>query len=397
MEKQKLSKRWQTLEVFRAVAVVMMVIAHILMFWFMPNRATVLASIPQAKMIMSWLLTPIGFFVFSIPIVAGAALRFSFQSTWDNLRQKLTWKQKPYLFQDIGKRGLILLLIGYGVNLLASGLNYLQFGFGFQILSNVLLFFALAIFATTLLLKFLNIYWLGGFGILAIAAAPFLSSVAFTGKTPYIWMLFFGDSEVYSFWPFFPWVGVVIFGFLTAQFYLTLKNKKHFCQILGGVGIIFFLAALLSGVWFQNIESFNSWSRAFFQPPTLRIIGQLGVFSLLVASLEFFLSKREAVYKPYGFINTFSRGILYIYIFNLTFGMWLANFFQTHFTDADVFKMHNTIPNYPVGGGEVVATEVIKSFLILFLVIVLQLILSYGLGVLRVYLKGKYRDKFLMR
>lgn len=393
MEQTKLSRRWKPLEVFRAVAVVMMVIGHILIVWFMSDRATVLASIPQAKPYMAVLLTIIGFFVFSIPIVAGAALRFSFNSTWDELRQKLTWKKRPYLFRDIGKRGLILLLIGYGVNLLASLLNYLQFGFGFQILSNVLLFFALSIFVITLLLKLLNIYWLGGFGILAIASAPFLSRVVFAGKTPYIWMIFFGDSEVYSFWPFFPWVGVVIFGFLTAQLYLTLKNKRDFSKILGGVGILFFLAALLSGVWFQNIESFNSWSRAFFQPPTLRIIGQLGVFSLLIASLEFFLGKRAAVYKPYGFINTFSRGILYIYIFNLTFGIWLANLIKINFTDAGVFTLHNTMPGYPFLPEVVPAMW--QSAGVLFLVLILQLALSYGLGVARVYFKNKYRKHFL--
>ena len=109
-------ERWQALDSVKAVGVLLMIILHVAIWWYIPldyggDR------VPQLFYLFLPVLKFIGLFVIILPITAGASLRFYFR---DNIRNNfaLLKNKKP---TRVIKRAFLLICLGYLLNFLAWG------------------------------------------------------------------------------------------------------------------------------------------------------------------------------------------------------------------------------------------------------------------------------------
>ncbi|MFH1375908.1 MAG: acyltransferase family protein [Patescibacteria group bacterium] len=310
-------KRWAVLDIAKAIAVIFMILGHNLMWWYTVGGHRFVAHFEFEARLAPIIFGVAALFVMTIPIIAGMALRFHFRRGWDEQKRKLIRGKAPAL--------LTVVQLAIYISALGFLLNYLNWDWDDAFNWNVLQFFALSLIVITLTLKFLSLDYL-----LALAAAVLLSAAWLReffwrdGNFAYLETALFGEPSSSNVWPFFPWFAIVVFGFLIAQLYLLPKYRKRFSKILiVSGGILISTTLLFSGSLFYDLDFANVWGATIFQPPLTKVLGQLGFFAVLFAGLHYFFSQSKL--RPYGVINVFSHGILYIYLFHFTIGYQLTN------------------------------------------------------------------------
>ncbi|MFH1375904.1 MAG: heparan-alpha-glucosaminide N-acetyltransferase domain-containing protein [Patescibacteria group bacterium] len=351
MPKTVKNSRWAVLDIAKAIAVIFMLLGHNLMWWYVTDGQQFVANLEIEINLAPLIFGVFALFVMSLPITAGMALRFYFRRAWDTQKQKLG-KQFPFLKKL--RVALYVVLCGFL-------LNYLNWGTDDIFLWNVLAFFGLSLFTIIFFLKFFRWRYLQIFALTVLLSAPWLRAFFWRdGQYSYPEAVFFGEPGNLHDWPFFPWFAIIVSGFFIADFYLS-KHKKQFSKILSIAGsVLLLLALLVSGSVFYRLDFNNAWGANLFEPPTLRILGQLGFFAIFFAALNYFFGKTKL--KKYGIINTFSHGILYIYLFNYTVGYHLTNFWKLQ-----------------------------HEFKMLGISLLLQFIVAYLIGTLVVFLKFRKR------
>ncbi|MFH0833837.1 MAG: heparan-alpha-glucosaminide N-acetyltransferase domain-containing protein [Patescibacteria group bacterium] len=350
-----IKERWVVLDVLKAVCVIAMIVGHNLIWWYFnykygpPNDPLV---IPIAR----FLFGPLALTIMSIPFTAGIALRFFFNKGWDLKNHKLALGRQPYLI-NVFKTVLFLVALGFALNFFIWDARHLL---SYLFSWNVLQFFALSLLVITLFLKLLPSKFLLLTGFFVLFSAPFLRNFFQSDGVSYLEMVFFGYKNGLHIWPFFPWFSIVVFGFAVANFYIVNGNKK-FNALLLSVGIALLVIAFITKSFSPMLNLKDIWGPTLFQPPTLRVIGQLGFISLLLLFSNLIFAKRNLA--KYGVLNVFSHGILYIYLFHFAFGFWFTTLMR--------------------------ATSQLRFFLLSLLI---QFVLAYSIGTIVVFLKFKNKQ-----
>lgn len=307
--------RWQSLDIVKAVGVLLMTVLHVIVWWYIPQDYGG-SQIQDSFYFFLPFLKFIGLFVIIIPITAGASLRFYLRAG-NKLRKENVIK--------ITARSIFLVVLGYLMNFLAFGYeefldwDILQFiGVGFLILAFIYNYFHI------------SIMWI--LGIVVLVFAPYLRVLLDNWKLNYFIAVLISNNEGNFFWPFFPWFSFLVYGFLIAHIYIKHKNKKKIYSTLTIASIVILVFAIYKNELFFHVIMTNVWGPEVFQAPTLTLLGDISIFNLLLVFSDIFLKKIKRA--KFGFLNTLSRGILWIYILHIISGYHLVNIMQRYVSDS---------------------------------------------------------------
>lgn len=292
------NKRWVSLDVIKAITVVAMIIVHNVIWWLSFHPSVARSAIDSWFIIIGLL----SFFVMMIPVTAGAALYFYFGQH----KQK---KLPP--FTSVLKRALLLVSVGFIMNTLAFGSEYM-----FQ--WNVLQFFSLGMIILFLVVNYLNIRWLLFFGLVSVLVAPILRVALSTYNDLYIVSIMIGEPNGAHFWPLFPWFSLLVTGYSVAYVFFVNQAalKKSYLVIASGVTLIIF--TIISGPMVLEFDFKNLWGENIFQPPVMQVFGIIGVALCLFGLVELLNSKK--VQLPYSSLQVFGVGLFYTYVVHMILG-----------------------------------------------------------------------------
>src|SRR3989338_2944403 len=334
--------RWRGLDIVKAIGVILMVVLHVVMWWYIPYDY---GAERVSEMFFFFLpfLKFIGLFVIIIPITAGASLRYFLDENFKD-NEKLVM---------VLKRSFLLIFTGYFMNLLAWGrAEFLDW--------DVLQFVGVGLALAALMIRFFSMPFLWIVGALTLISAPFLRMALGKWELNYIIAVLIGNNEGNFFWPFFQWFSFIIYGFFISHYRLTCRNKKNIYLILQIFSfIVLILAFYLNKLFFVD-DIRNIWGPGIFQAPTLTLLANIGVFNLMLIFAEKFFKSVKT--KKFGVINVFGRGILWIYVLHIVIGYYLVNFVKYYFVD---------------------------SVMAMLITIAFMLVLSYVIGVAAVWLKER--------
>ncbi len=303
------NKRWLVLDALKALIVAIMIFGHTLIWWYShgSDKSMIILDNIYYQPILFGLFPLFSALVMSLPLTAGMALYFSLNS-----RKKLTEK---HFLQWCFLRSGIILLLGFLVNLLAWGWRYIWTW-------DVLPFYALCCLIISLLVRYVSQWSLIFVALLSIIltkTGPLFS------LPEYAHIILWGDKSGDHFWPLFPWISIVIIGFFISYLY---QQKYHLFTkglfTLGGSAIVM---SLISGNFLYETNLQDIWGSGFFHPTLSTINMQVGIMLILIALLESYLKNKELL--PNSIIKSYSQGILFIYIANITLGFHLTLLLQS--------------------------------------------------------------------
>jgi hypothetical protein len=168
----------------------------------------------------------------------------------------------------------------------------------------VLQFTGLSLILLHLIVNFLGIYHLIGFGFLSLLSSPWLYELL-RSKGYYV----FSGSNNYEFqWPLFPWLFVPFLGFFISYIWVQCqKYKKYFFLTSLALFILLFY-------WVRTrveVQLETRWGDAVFQPNTFLILQNILLVPILLYVSDKISNLR--LLKRYDFVDTISRGILVFY------------------------------------------------------------------------------------
>ncbi len=294
-------KEWSALNAVKFVCLAVLIFVHAHMA--LVTESGVIANPSGFYYQVTSNLMFLGLFLVVLPIIAGAVLRMDLGE--EVVQGKL---KKNYGFGQIIKTAIWLALAGFFMNMVT-------FGAGYTFSWNVLQLIGLSFIVIVFLLKAFSVRVVGWLGLATLLAAGPLRNILGSWDYLYFVGIFIGADNAYVFWPFFPWFGVVAFGFLVAHYYLKHKDSVKF-----RISLLILGAALLSTAILRNesspyLDPSYAWGASLFQPKIGWVLAALGFFCLLVAVANIFFNQSR--FSQYGIINSYSKGILWIYVIQM--------------------------------------------------------------------------------
>lgn len=349
------SKRWIALDCFKAAAIFVMIAWHLSIWWVNLNptigKGLLMVGVTQWPYLLQVIIAFSGHFVMSIPVIAGASLRFYLYKPGSQLSRKK-------VLVAISKRAAVLAALGFIMNFLAFGAEYWH-------LWNVLQLVSISMIIIAVFALYSSPYLLAVSGFAVIFAAPFIRNIL-QGANYYPAFALVGDRLGDNIWSFFPWYGVVVYGFLAAHLYLGFKAKKQeniFRVLLASASLLIIFIALIMNKFFYAVDLQYPWGPLLFQPPTLTVLAQLSVFTILIILIDIISSGIKL--SRFGIINVFSKGILWIYFMHMIVGFRLIGF---------------------------LIDNEFQSGIVLFFVMIFIILLSYTIGALSILKKRNHRS-----
>ncbi|MFA5083932.1 MAG: heparan-alpha-glucosaminide N-acetyltransferase domain-containing protein [Candidatus Paceibacterota bacterium] len=296
-------KKWPALDFVKFACVAVMILAHahtmlIAFFYKIIDVNGFFYKVTDKFMF-------VGLFIMILPMLAGVVFRVN-----GDFGVKKTFKLAVFLA-----------VIGFLMNAATWGWPYL---FSW----NVLQFIGLSF----LIIAFLKKYFSNSniaivfFSLLAIFAAAPLRLFLSTMKYNYLFDILLGANNGQTFWPLLPWFGLVGLGFVFADYYIKIKdarNKMKFNIAAALAGAVLVVIAILRNEISPRLDPMYFWGGgSVFQPKIGWILAIIGLFCVLVAGANVFLNRK--VFKKYGIVNSYSKGILWIYITQMFVNYHLA-------------------------------------------------------------------------
>ncbi|MFH1393240.1 MAG: heparan-alpha-glucosaminide N-acetyltransferase domain-containing protein [Patescibacteria group bacterium] len=231
----------------------------------------------------------LGLFLTILPALAGYIFRIN----------------NDYRFKKTIKIAIFLSCTGFLMNIVVWGIKY-TFSW------NVLQFVGLSFIVIAFLMFFFSERAVFLLSLAAIFAAAPLRDFLMNVKGNYLIDIFIGNINRFIFWPFFPWFGVVGFGFLFAYYQLKRKNDFKFklVSLLAGAALLVF--AVVRNEISPSLNRDYAWSSNIFQPETGFVLATIGLFLVLFVLGTVFFKKIN--FNKYGIVNSYSKGILWIYV-----------------------------------------------------------------------------------
>ncbi|EKE19128.1 MAG: hypothetical protein ACD_9C00124G0002 [uncultured bacterium] len=297
---QKILKEWPGLNFVKFVCVAVMVFVHSHLI-LITDRSYSIADTSGFFYGITSKTMFVGLFLFILPIIAGAIFRMDLGARIVNGRLI------DYSFKKVVRIAIFLTLAGFFMNFLTANIKYL---FSW----NILQLMALSLIIVVALLKFISIRAVFLLGLVTLIAAESLRNFLSDSHFYFINILIGGDKG-FIFWPFFPWFSVIVFGFLFAHLYLKYEDNIKFRIGALVAGVAFLAIAAFRGEISPYLDPEYVWGASLFQPKIGLVLASMGLFSVLVVVANYVFSNVQL--KKYGIVNSYSKGILWIYVIQM--------------------------------------------------------------------------------
>lgn len=290
-------KNWPALDVVKFICVLVMIWVHahfalISDFYRITDTSGFFYRISEKFMFLS-------LFVMMLPILAGVALR-----TYENL--------------DIGKIAKLAILMAF----FGFFMNALTWGPGYAFSWNVLQFLGLSFIAISFLMKYFSIREVFLLSLLVLFSAGPLRNILSGFSNIYLVSIFTGADNRYIFWPFFPWFSLVGFGFIFAHLYEKYGDTGKFNLGTFLIGLSLIFTAVLRNEASPFLDPKYIWGPSLFQPKIGFVLAIIGLFCVLISIANTFFNGIKL--RKYGIINSYSKGILWIYLFQMFYSFYLS-------------------------------------------------------------------------
>jgi hypothetical protein len=295
-----LIKEWPALSVVKFICVSVMIFVHAHMMLVTKSYAFTDTSGFFYKVTSNWMF--IGLFLFTLPIIAGAIFRM------DLSEYIVGEKLKSYSFKKTISIAIFLALAGFFMNIMTAGMQYV---FSW----NVLQLIGLSFIVIVALLKVSSIRVVFLAGLTALFLAEPLRNFLNSSADFYLVGVLIGGSKGFMFWPFFPWFSVIVFGFLMAHYYLKYQDSNKFRISAIAMGVSFLAIAIFRGEISPYLNPEYVWGSSLFQPRIGLVLAAMGLFAVMTIGANYFFNGLHL--KKYGIINSYSKGILWIYVIQM--------------------------------------------------------------------------------
>ena len=182
---------------------------------------------------------------------------------------------------------------------------------------NVLQFFSLSMAVLLLVFKYCppSLAW-GMLLSLSIVALFGNQMPILLGAPDYVRSVFVGNTSYHA-WPFCPWFVTVFAGVMIAwmriRWALCHTHLGILLLLAGAVCVIF---AVFGGVFPPDFkDSENVIGNKVFIVSPLKLSGLMGMAFVVLGILSLCFGQKDL--KPYGVLNSFSKGVLWIYLVHL--------------------------------------------------------------------------------
>lgn len=293
-------KEWPALSVVKFVCVAVMIFVHAHMALVTESYAIADTSGFFYKVTSDFMF--IGLFLFTLPIIAGFILRMDLDG------YIVDGKLKNYNFKKIINIAVFLLLAGFFMNMITMGIWYI---FSWNVLQLVGLSFIIIV----ALIKAFSIRTVFLLGIITLFTAESLRNLLGSFDHFYPVGVLIGGNQSFMLWPFFPWFSVVAFGFLFAHYYLKYNNSAGFKISAMSVGMVFLAVAILRNEISPYLDPAYVLGPSLLQPKISLILASMGLFCVLIVAANFLFNNVHL--KKYGIVNSYSKGILWIYVIQM--------------------------------------------------------------------------------
>lgn len=310
-------KNWPALDVVKFICVLAMIVVHSHFalatdFYRFADAAGFFYKISEKFMFLS-------LFVMMLPMLAGAVLR-----TQESLDIRRTVKLAS-----------LMAFFGFLMNLLTSGPGYI---FSW----NVLQFLGLSLVVISILLKYYSIrevFLLSFFSL--VFAGPLRSVLGGYGNI-YPVGIFIGADNQFIFWPFFPWFSLVGLGFVFTHLYEKYADFEGFNPATFLAGLFLLLIAGLRGEISPYLDPNYVWGPSLFQPKIGFVLAVIGLFCVLIALANIFFNNISL--KKYGIINSYSKGIFWIYLYQMSYNFYFSVVLKAFFPMAEPRMAYFILP-----------------------------------------------------
>lgn len=258
----------------------------------------------------------VGSFVFMLPILAGAVFRMNLGKVLDRDRMK------KYGIMRVVRLATFLSVVGFFMNVLVGGI-WAVFSW------NILQLMGVSLVVIALLVRFFPIRVVSAVGMAVLFAAEPLRSLLGGLNDSYPIAILIGNGNGFVFWPFFPWFGVIVFGFLFAHLYLKHGNGVAFERGAIGAGAILLATAILRGEISPYLDPKYVFGPSVFQPKIGFVFATTGLFCILIVLSDRFF--RNVGFGRYGVVNSYSKGIIWIYVVQMVANLKLSSFIKARF------------------------------------------------------------------
>ncbi|MCB0418340.1 MAG: DUF1624 domain-containing protein [Bdellovibrionales bacterium] len=336
-----LRQRWVGLDIAKALCVLVMVFIHS-SFWLITSQDEVMNTQSFMYPIVTHT-TFLGLFPLSLPATAGCGLRLYLD--------RLQAQGRELEILPLVRTSAAIMVLGYLMTLLTWGPSQ-----GFE--WDVLHFVGLSYLVISIALKLTTIPVMIIMGLMSMFATDIFRDLWSTSNS-FLAGILIGNDSGFFFWPFFPWFATLIFGFALTHFFLETKNSRVFQGICLAIGVALIAFSLWLGDFFLTLNPENVWGENVFRPRLGFILGLMGFFSTLV-TLGQWIGERVR-WSNSDFIQSFSRGILWIYLIHIIVGARLASYYTKwvplNVFTALLFSFSLIAFSYLVGKGSIILTE----------------------------------------
>ena len=297
-------KNWAALDVVKFISVLAMILIH--SHFVLTTHYYRITDISGFFYRITEKFMFLGLFVMILPMLAGVVL-------------------KTYDYFDIKK----IIKLAIFISVLGFLMNALTWGPSYVFSWNVLQFLGLSFILISFLMNYFSVREVFLLSLLVLISAGPLRNLLAEFSDIYLVSIFTGADNQYIFWPFFPWFSLVGFGFVFAHIYEKYSNAIRFNISALFMGIFLVLTAVLRNEASPFLDPKYVWGPSLFQPKFGFVLAAIGLFCILISTANILFNNIKL--NKYGIINSYSKGILWIYLFQTFFSLYLSVIIKVYF------------------------------------------------------------------
>jgi len=297
-------KNWVALDVVKFISVLAMILIHSHFVLIADNYRITDTSGFFYRISEKFMF--LGLFIMILPMLAGVVLK-----TYNNL--------------DIKK----IIKLAFFISFLGFFMNALIWGTGYLFSWNVLQFLGLSFIVISFLMNYFSVREVFLLSLLVLISTGPLRNFLAEFSNIYLVSIFVGADNQYIFWPFFPWFSLVGFGFVFTHIYEKYSNAMRFNISTFFVGSFLILIAVLRNEASPFLDPKYIWGPSIFQPKFGFVLAAIGLFCILISTANILFNNIKL--NKYGIINSYSKGILWVYLFQMFFSFYLSVIIKVFF------------------------------------------------------------------